>query len=196
MKKDLPSPEMLRKLLRCDPDTGRLFWLPRTPDMFNQDKRCPKNSCGIWNSRYAGTEALTARKGRGYPHGCVLGHYLGAHRVLWALHYGTWPVGELDHINGDPADNRIVNLREVTRKVNARNTKRMSTNTSGIAGINWRENRGKWQVRISDDSGPTYVGMFVCWAKAVAARREATVRLGYHENHGRSGPLSAVDLPS
>jgi len=60
-----------------------------------------------------------------------------AHRVAWFLHHGAWPMGEIDHINGNAQDNRIANLRDVTHKENTRNMKRRSDNTSGITGISY-----------------------------------------------------------
>lgn len=44
-----------------------------------------------------------------------------AHRIAWALHYGEWPEQELDHINRDERDNRIVNLRLADRFINNQN---------------------------------------------------------------------------
>jgi hypothetical protein len=46
-----------------------------------------------------------------------------AHRVVWLLETGEWPTGQLDHINGDKADNRIENLRIATFMQNAANRK-------------------------------------------------------------------------
>lgn len=60
-----------------------------------------------------------------------------AHRVGWFLYYGVWPQNEIDHINGRPSDNRIVNLRDVTTSVNQLNRGLMRTNTTGIQGASW-----------------------------------------------------------
>ncbi|WP_372584598.1 HNH endonuclease signature motif containing protein [Cronobacter sakazakii] len=60
-------------------------------------------------------------------------HY--AHRLCWALYYGSYPVGSIDHINGDGFDNRISNLREVTHRGNTHNQKTRITNKSGCMGL-------------------------------------------------------------
>lgn len=58
------------------------------------------------------------------------------HRLAWLLHNGVWPKLEIDHINGDPADNRIANLRDVPAAVNGLNRKRaMSNNVVGVLGV-------------------------------------------------------------
>lgn len=44
-----------------------------------------------------------------------------AHRVAWAIHYKSWPVYTIDHINRDRSDNRIVNLRDVPQSENNKN---------------------------------------------------------------------------
>ena len=49
------------------------------------------------------------------------GKVIRAHRLAWYKYYGTFPEKEIDHINGDRSDNRIENLREVSRTENMRN---------------------------------------------------------------------------
>jgi len=68
----------------------------------------------------AGAEAFTAINAGGYYNSKVLTKVLTAHRVVWFLTHGTWPV-LLDHINGDKLDNRLENLRECTTLQNTQN---------------------------------------------------------------------------
>lgn len=73
---------------------------------------------------------------RGYLRVRVLGQELKAHRLAWLLHYGTWPDAEVDHINGDPADNRIENLRCVDVYGNSQNRRKpQRNNKTGFLGV-------------------------------------------------------------
>ena len=61
---------------------------------------------------------------------------LAAHRILWALHYGAWPAGCIDHINGLRTDNRIENLRDVPVRINTQNQRAaMSSSKTGVLGV-------------------------------------------------------------
>jgi hypothetical protein len=174
MPKDLPTIAELRKMLAYDPDTGDLTWLAR---------RDVKSS---WNTRYAGTPALACVHEDGYRKGRIHRRIVRAHRVAWAMHHGRWPELDLDHINGDRSDNRIANLREVTRAENQRNVRRPSNNKSGVIGVYWSTCRSKWVAEIRDAQGKKkHIGVFDDLSEASSARRDAERAEGYHENHGR-----------
>lgn len=121
----------------------------------------------------------------GYWVGTVCGVRLYAHRTAWALHHGDWAEGEIDHINGNGLDNRIDNLRDVSRLVNRQNAKLHKDNTSGVSGVCWAKNTGKWQAQIKVRTKMVYLGQFPDKTDAVAARREAERLYGFHPNHGR-----------
>ena len=57
----------------------------------------------------------------GYGRVKINGKSVLAHRLAWALHYGEWPDGAIDHINGIKTDNRLCNLRLATRAQNQQN---------------------------------------------------------------------------
>ena len=97
---------------------------------------------------------------------------------------GEW-VTELDHINGDRLDNRIENLRPVTRQENLKNQKRSIANTSGVTGVYWDRETGKWRALIRIGGKVKTIGRFLSFEEAVMARKEAERKNGYHANHGR-----------
>lgn len=177
--KTLPDVCLLRKLLRYDPETGSLYWLPRPSEMFPKPQQA-----NTWNTKNAGKETFTLTH-KGYKQGTIFDAKFRAHRVAWALYYGAWPALHLDHINGDRTDNRITNLREVVRSENQRNQKRRTDNTSGATGVSWYVLQGKWVAEIYVDGKKKNLGYFDTYEEAVSARKLAEVTHGYHPNHGR-----------
>lgn len=184
-KKALPCPTVLRQLLRYEPETGKLFWRERGPEWF-----APKGTMsaeGIssnWNSRHAGREAFTSPT-RVYRSGSVLGASVMAHRVAWAMVHGVWPKLQIDHINGNKWDNRLCNLREVTARENCRNKpSQKNTGPYGV-GVRWVKGREKWQASIKANGRTHFLGHFKDGEDAVAARKMAEQKYGFHENHGR-----------
>ena len=167
------TPEYLKQRLDLDEDTGRLIW--RTaPDLPTE-----------WNTRYAGKEALCGVNSHGYRHGQVAGKRVMAHRVVWAVANGAWPLGEIDHINGDPLDNRPINLRDVSHCENQRNMRRHRSNSSGVTGVNWHRRDRRWRAFITVDGVSVHLGNFKEKADAVAARAAASRAHGFHAGHGK-----------
>lgn len=171
--KSLPSVDYLRKRLRYEPETGKLFWL----DYEGMPQR--------WLTRWVGKEAFTAADTGGYLHGQVCGKLFRAHRIAWSIYYGEHPKGEIDHINGLTDDNRIENLRVVTIQDNRRNQKKPITNTSGVVGVGWDKSRGLWTSSIKVGGVQKNLGRFCCFGQAVKTRHDAEKVYGFHENHGR-----------
>lgn len=69
----------------------------------------------------AGCRADVLHKQSGCRCVCLNYKHYSAHRLAWLLYYKVWPMGEIDHVNGNRADNRIENLREVTHRDNQYN---------------------------------------------------------------------------
>ena len=138
-----------------------------------------------WNSVWAGKEAFTAVDGKGYRHGSIDYVYVRLHRALWALTYGDWPSGEVDHVNGNRLDNRVENLREVSRSANQRNQRLHKNNTSGRTGISWYKPYAKWRAVINIGGRNKHLGYFDCVEAASAAWEKARAQNGYHANHGK-----------
>ena len=181
----LLSPTTLRKLLRYEPETGKLYWRERTSDMFVDGRRSAEWACKAWNGKHAGKEAFTALGG-GYLYGGVLGKFYIAHRVIWAIWNGDWPSEQIDHINGDRCDNRIKNLRAVSHAENGKNQKLSVTSTSGVCGIHWYKRSSKWSAEITVNGSKKHLGYFIEKSDAIAARKDAEIKYGFHPNHGRN----------
>lgn len=167
--------EKLRELLILDEATGTLFW-----------RRRPAPSARSFNSRFAGKPALNASHIGGYLCGAVEGVRFLAHRVVFAMHHGRWPVGEIDHINGKRTDNRPPNLREATPAENRRNMSLSKRNSSGRIGVSWISRNRKWRAGIVCGGKQVWLGLFDTFEEAVAVRSAAEKDLGYHPNHGRA----------
>lgn len=174
------------RVLKADFETGRLFWLPRTPDLFLSNvKRTAEHSCRIWNTRYANQEAMTCIIANGYRTGNIFAHDYYAHRVLWLLYTGDWPVDQIDHIDGNRINNSIINLRMVSNVENHKNMKMNKRNTSGVHGVFWAKHAGKWRASIKIDDYNKHLGYFESIEDAAIARKSAEIEYGFHENHGR-----------
>lgn len=177
--RQLPSIDLLRQILRYEPDTGKLFWRERPVGFFQPSdyagvgERSADWSAAKWNTRHAGREAFISRVGRGYLAGKVMGVKLNAHRVIWALVHGEWPVHEIDHINCDKTDNRISNLRLATASENARNRPTYSNNSSGFKGVSWNRQAMKWTAGIRLDGKRKHLGYFDGVEDAALAYAEA-----------------------
>ena len=179
-KSHLPSPELLRKLLKYDPETGKLYWRERPVDMFKSER-----GANPWNARYAHKEAFTYVHTNGYNRGNIYGIMCLAHRVIWCIVHGEWP-DQIDHINGVRDDNRIVNLRDVDNQENHRNISIGSHNTSGHIGVCWAKREGVWRPRIMIDGTEISLGYYCDIKDAINARACADIKYGFHKNHGKA----------
>lgn len=168
------TPSRLRELISYNPLTGVMIWRHR--------EDAPKK----WNARFVGTMALSSVAKSGYLRGCVDGVFYVAHRVAWAIVFGEWANGEIDHIDGDRSNNRIENLRVVTHAENNKNRCIQSNNSSGHMGVYWSKQKSRWQVRVSTPNVRSkHYGYFSALEAAINARDRAYMENGYHENHGR-----------
>lgn len=143
MKKELTA-ERLREALHYDPETGVFTW-----------RKCAKKS--IAPGSVAG-----AAESKGYWQIKLYQKVYAAHRLAWLYVYGDWPKHAIDHINGDPRDNRIENLRDVPEKVNSENKRKaFCTSKTGLLGVSpdvkWK---GKWRARINVRGKPLLIGYF------------------------------------
>ena len=150
--------EQAREVLTYDPETGFFVWnTGNTAGCFV--------STGYWRIKIFRVEYL-------------------AHRLAWLISTGEWPDGEIDHINQNRSDNRLVNLRVVTRSENLRNAKLRETNTSRVTGVHMDKKDSLWWARIQVNKSRVSLGRYKNWFDAVCARKSAENIHGYHPNHG------------
>lgn len=134
--------EAISRLLSYDPETGLLRWSVNRPR-------------GV----KAGDVAGCLWKTTGYWRVSILGRAFGAHRLAWLLTHGVWPEQFIDHINGDPSDNRLSNLRAATNSQNQANRKVVKT-ASNVKGVTWNKHCGKWQAAIKKNGKNHHLGVF------------------------------------
>lgn len=108
-----------------------------------------------------------------------------AHRIIWKMIYGENPKF-IDHIDGNPENNKLHNLRSVTKQTNAKNQRLRSTNTSGVNGVSWKEGKNIWRVRVRERDTHIHLGHFANFEDAVACRQAYDDANGYHPNHGKA----------
>ena len=105
-----------------------------------------------------------------------------AHRLAWLYVHGEMPNGEIDHIDHEHANNTIENLRVVTRKQKAENTRVHKDNVSGFKGVTFDKRRHNWFARIMHDRVVHNLGAFDNPEKAAEAYKIAAKQLHTH-NH-------------
>lgn len=148
----------LRAVLSYDPATG-IFTRRQTT--------CPRLKPGC----AAGTTTVY-----GYVRVQVDGHIYPAHHLAWLHVHGEWPVGILDHANGERSDNRIANLRPATISQNKANSKLRQDNQSGFKGAYLAPN-GRWRAQIRCNGKLRSLGRFPTAEQAHAAYAKAAADL-------------------
>jgi len=146
--------DQLKSCFRYDPETGNIFWVAKGK--------------GKIKKKPAGSKLYT-----GYIGICMGPKRILAHRIAWALHSGSWPDKQIDHINGIKTDNRIKNLRLATNSQNGKNHGKNKNNTSGYQGVSWDKINNKWRALIKVDKKSICLGRHVLFEDAVKARQEA-----------------------
>lgn len=154
-KADLTA-QRLRELLDYDPETGRFTWRVKSG-----------------HRRAAGMLAGGKPAKNGYLRVGADGGVYFAHRLAWLYVHGEWPRGDIDHMNGNRTDNRIANLRDVSRSINLQN--RRSSHMEGRL-LGTCLTSGKWIAQIKINRKVYYIGAFATEAAAheayVAAKRK------------------------
>lgn len=159
--------ERLKEVARYCPDTGIFTW-----KVTHSNNAKVGSECGYLNTL-------------GYRAMVIHGERHLAHRLSWLYMAGSFPANNIDHINQKRNDNRWENLRDVTQRENIRNSTLRSDNTSGFTGVCWNKRKSKWAAQIQVDGKNKNLGLFSDINDAIAARKAANIKHGFHENHGK-----------
>jgi hypothetical protein len=144
-----PSIQYLRECFDYFPESGKLTWKTRPVEHFKDT-----HAMNAWNARYAGQEAGCLAN-RGYKQCRILRGLMRNHTIAWALHYGEFPT-IVDHIDRNPLNNAIANLRVCTCAENSRNTVRK--NALGFKGV--RKSGRKFTAQITVSMQRIHLGSF------------------------------------
>lgn len=101
--------------------------------------------------------------------------FMYAHRAIFFMHYGHLPKF-IDHIDGNPSNNKIENLREVTAAQNSWNQK-FKGSASGFKGVTWNKQDKRWQPQIRANNKRFYLGKFSNLDDAIVAYQKAAAEL-------------------
>jgi len=134
--------ERLKELLHYEPDTGLFTWLKS-----NNNRIKIGNPAG---SIYA----------NGYLNIRIDGKVYSAHRLSFLYIRGELPKLHVDHIDGNPSNNRWNNLRECSISENHQNRVANSNSTSKYIGVSWRLPTNKWMAQIQVNGKVNYLGYF------------------------------------
>ena len=160
--------EKADELFRYDSETGKLFWKKRV------DSRIPVS-----------LEAGTSRAKDGYINVGTGGKLYPAHVIAMLPTFGSIPKNsEVVHINHIRNDNRLCNLRLVSRSENSRNQPVSSRNSTGHTGTYLDSGRNKFAAQIKVNGKCIYPGSYETLLEAVEARKAADKKYNFHPNHG------------
>jgi HNH endonuclease len=155
-KESLLQFDDVNKLLRYDHSTGKLFW------RVNRHNRVfPGDEAGYYN-KY------------GYIIVKINNYYYPAHRIIWLLVTGKWPINIIDHKDRNGYNNKLDNLRQApTFGLNSANCNIRIDNTSGVKGVTWNKRVQKWRARITINGKIKFLGAFITFEGAVRTRLAA-----------------------
>lgn len=144
--------DRLKQLLHYNPDTGKFTRLTKWGSQQIGDEPGSNSKFGY---RYIGVD------GKGYP----------AHRLAWLYMYGEIPSGDIDHINRDPTDDKISNLRSVSHSTNLHNSSHRDS-ASKVKGV-YRTKENNWQASIKVNNVTHRLGTYKTIDEAMQARKFA-----------------------
>lgn len=148
--------ERLKEVLHYDPDTGAM-------------------TARIDRVKVRAGSVLGSPNSKGYLMTGIDYVVYGCHHLAWLYTHGEMP-SEIDHINLNPADNRLINLRPCTHSQNMANRAVLKTSTTGLKGVT-KTRGGKWGAEISMSRVRHWLGTFDTPEQAAAAYDKAAREL-------------------
>jgi len=145
--------ETVKRLFYYDADSGSLFW-----------RKGNGGNVKPW-------QQVKANNGHGYYTAKVHGRSYLAHRLAWLYVHGSMPEGDIDHKNRIRNDNRLCNLRSVSRTDNCQNISLPSHNKSGHIGVSWHKSNNAWNVYVKVNKKNYWLGYYKDLDEAIAARK-------------------------
>ena len=165
MTNQILTQEIIKEILDYDHETGIFTWKFRDRSHFNYNR-----TWRAWNSRFNGVNAGYAGKSK-YLNIRIFGYLYGAHRLAWLYMNGEWPENQIDHINRNELDNRIINLRPVTARQNQHNR----IDGCKYTGVSWNKRDSRWQSHIKISDKIISLGTFKTHLAACYARHQANI---------------------
>lgn len=158
----------MKEHLNYDPETGLFTWIKIT----SKRVKIGDTAGRVSNAGHLGISFMGTR--------------YQAHRLAWGFVYGSVPQDlEIDHIDENKLNNKIGNLRLATRQENSANRGRQRNNKSGIKGVSFNKNSGKWEAYITLNRKRHYLGLFnTKYLAECAVKKE---RLKLHKDFFNNG---------
>ena len=150
----------LKQVLSYDEGSGEFTWL------------ITASPTAVMGSR-AGTDRFNGTRIR------VNNKIYQAHRLVWLYIYGEFPENLIDHIDCNPLNNKLLNLRDATSSENGFNTRIRVSNTSGYKGVSWDKEKQKWKAQATIRGKATALGYF-----ETALLASAAYNTFVKDNHG------------
>ncbi|MBV5347179.1 HNH endonuclease [bacterium] len=150
--------ELVRSLFDYDPEVGSLI------HKIDKGTNKVKGLVAGYNNEYKKASMVY-----------IFGKNHNAHKIVWLWYYGYIPENLIDHIDRNPFNNKISNLREVTNQCNIRNTGNFKNNVSGVKGVRRMSNTRakKWIAAISVSGRKYHLGLYENFDDAICARLAA-----------------------
>jgi hypothetical protein len=141
-KSQLPTQAQIKEILHYDHETGVFRWRHES-----------RNKIKPWDVAGTVTDG-------GYWAIKIKGKTYKAHRIAWLYMTNEWPKNLIDHIDGNPGNNKWINIRSATVKQNLENQALRKDNKSGFRGVSWHKKTQKWSAKLSHNNKNIWLGSY------------------------------------